>query len=100
METVTRREYAHDAELVFAILLPILSKLYDIKNIHKKIKCVEVSSGASLFSFGETFEVSVAANDGGSVVRVRAKSKVRWNVTSNVEGKAEELLDLLGKNLG
>lgn len=99
METMIQREYTPDVECVFGVLLNILSERYDVKNIDKTIRCVEVSFGMSLFSFGETFEVIVAAQNSGSVVRVRAKSRVRWNVTSNVEEKVKKLFDLLEENL-
>ena len=99
METMIQREYTHDVGQVFDVLLNILSEHYNVKNIDKTIRCVEISSGMSLFSFGETFEVIVAAQNSGSVVRVRAKSRVRWNVTSNVEEKVKKLLDLLEEKL-
>lgn len=99
METIATREYAHDVERVFDTLLNTL-RSYNIKSIDKTIRCIEVSFGMSLFSWGETFEVIVVAQSSGSAVRVRAKPRVFWNVTSNVEVKASKLLDLLEEDLG
>ena len=99
METIAKRKYTHNAERVFDALLEILGKDYSIKNIDKSIRCVKACSGMSLFSFGETFEVIVVAQDSGSVVRVNAKSRVRWNVTSGMKGTASDLLDSVEENL-
>ena len=99
MEAVAIREYTHDVERVFEVVLNIVNKHYNIKNIDKTIRCIEVDSGMSLFSFGETFEVIVVAQNNGSVVRVRAKSRVRWNITSDMKGKAKKLLDSVEEDL-
>lgn len=73
MEMIAKREYPHNVERVFDVLLNILDKHYTIKNVDKSIRCVEVSSGASLFSFGETFEITAVGQNTGSAVRIRAK---------------------------
>lgn len=100
MKTIAAREYAHDVERVFDALLNILNKDYNIKNVDKTVRCIEASSGMSSFSWGETFEIIAVAQNSGSVVRVRVKSRILWNITSNVEGKAKKLLDLLEESLG
>ena len=99
MEAVAIREYTHDVERVFEVVLSIVNKHYNIKNIDKTIRCIEVDSGMSLFSFGGTFEVIVVAQNSGSVVRVRAKSRVHWNITSDMKGKAKKLLDSVEEDL-
>ena len=99
MERIAKREYFHDAEHVFDALLDILDKDYSIKNIDKSIRYVKACSGASLFSFGETFEVIVVAQGNSSTVRVSAKSRVSWNVTSGMKGKVNDLLDSIEENL-
>ncbi|MCE2498710.1 MAG: hypothetical protein J4F28_06965 [Nitrosopumilaceae archaeon] len=99
MKTISTREYPHDVERVFDALLSILDKSYNINSTDKTVRCVEVSLGMSLLSWGETFEVIVVAQNNGSAVRVRAKPRIFWNVTSNVEGEANKLLDLLEEDL-
>lgn len=99
METITTREYTHDVERVFDTLRNILDKYYNIKDIDKTIRCIKASSEISSFSWGETFEVIVVAQNSGSVVRVRTKSRIPWDVTNNVEEKAKKLLNLLEESL-
>ena len=99
MESVAIREYTHDVERVFEVVLSIVNKHYNIKNIDKTTRCIEVDSGMSLFSFGGAFEVIVVAQNNGSVVRVRAKSRVYWNITSDMKGKAKKLLDSVEEDL-
>lgn len=99
METVAQRSYNQNANDVFKTLLNILSKNYDVKNVDNEIRCLEVSSGMSLFSFGETFDIIVAEQDSGSIVRVKVKSRIRWNVTSDIEEKSEQIFELLEENL-
>ena len=99
MRTVAKRKYPHNVEHVFDVLLDVLSNHYSIINIDKTIRCIEVSSGASLFSFGEKFEVIVVEQKTGSVVRIKTKSRVPWNVTSGVKGKTRKLFDILEENL-
>lgn len=99
MKTVATREYTHGVEHVFDTLINILSRYYTVKSIDKTIRCIEASSGMSSFSWGESFEVIVVAQNSGSVVRIRVKSRLLWNVTSNVEKKAEKILSLLQEHL-
>ena len=97
MEAIAKRSYDVNPNKVFQILLTVLSESHNVKRIDNEIRTMEVSSGISLLSFGETFEIIVASQDTGSVVRIKAKSKVKWNITSNV--KAEQIFELLDKNL-
>ena len=99
METIAKRSYDVNPDKVFQILLTVLSESHSVKRIDNEIRTMEISSDMSLFSFGETFEIIVASQDPGSVVNVKTKSKVKWNVTSNVKDKAEQIFELLDKNL-
>lgn len=99
METIAQRSYNNNPDEVFKVLLNILNECYDVKRVDEAIRMVEVSSGMSLFSFGENFEIIVASQNDGSIVSVKTKSRVRWNVTSNVEEKAEQIFELLEENL-
>lgn len=99
METIAQRSYNKNADDVFKTLLNILSKNYNVKSVDNEIRCVEVSSGMSLFSFGENFEMIVVDQNKGSIVRVKAKSRIRWNITSDVGKKAEQIFELLEENL-
>ena len=97
MEAIAKRSYDVNPDKVFQILLTVLSESHSVKRIDNEIRTMEISSGMSLFSFGETFEIIVASQDTGSVVNVKTKSKVKWNVTSNVKDKAEQIFELLDK---
>lgn len=99
METIAQRSYNNNPDEVFKVLLNILNEYYDVKRADEAIRMVEVSSGMSLFSFGENFEIIVASQNDSSIVSVKTKSRVRWNVTSNVEEKAEQIFELLEENL-
>ncbi len=100
METISQKTYELDPDEVFKILLEILEENFDIKRIEQSVRTVEVSTGMSLFSFGENFDIIVANYNNGSIVRVKAKSKIKWNVTSNVESKAKKVFEILDKRLG
>lgn len=95
METIAQKTYDLDPDELFKILLEILDKNFDVKRIEHSIRTVEVSTGMSMFSFGENFEIIVASHGNGSVVRVKAKSKIKWNVTSDVEKKVNDIFELL-----
>ena len=95
MEAVSQKTYNQDPDKVFGVLLVILEKNFDIKRIEQSVRTIEVSTGMSLFSFGENFDIIVASHNNGSIVRVKAKSKVKWNVTSDVENKAAKIFKLL-----
>lgn len=99
METIAQRSYNNNPDEIFKVLLNILNEYYDVKRTDEAIRMVEVSSGMSLFSFGENFEIIVASQNDGSIVSVKTKSRVRWNVTSNVGKKAEQIFELLEENL-
>ena len=53
----------------------------------------------SLFSFGEDFEIIVASQGTSSVVNVKTKSRIKWNVASSVQDKAEQIFELLEEKL-
>lgn len=96
METIAQRTYNEKPDVVFDILLEILAKKgFEIKKSEPSIRLVEISTGMSLLSFGESFEIIVGGSGDESVVRVKSKSRIRWNVTSQVEKKSEEILDLI-----
>ena len=99
METTVQRSYDADPDKAFQILLAILNESYDVKKIDKQIRSIEISSKMSVFSFGENFEIIVASQGTGSVVNVKTKSRVKWNVTSGVQSKTEQIFELLAEKL-
>lgn len=99
MEAISQKTYNQDPDKVFEILLEILKKNFNIKRFEQSVRTVEVSTGMSLFSFGENFDIIVASHNNGSIVRVRANSKVKWNVTSDVVNKAKKIFELLDTRL-
>lgn len=99
MENKSQRTYLQEPDEVFSILLDILNENYDVKDIDESMRIVEVSTGMSLFSFGENFEILVTSGDTGSVVRVKGKSKIKWNMTSDIEKKVNEIFEFLDERL-
>lgn len=95
LETIAQRTYNQNPDKVFKTLLNILNENYDITRVEESIRTIEVSSGMSWLSFGETFEIIVVSHDGGSIVRIKAKSRLRWNITSDVEEKTNRIFQLL-----
>lgn len=95
MEAISQKTYDQDPDKVFKSLLKILEGNFDVKKIEQSVRIVEVSTSMSLFSFGENFDIIVASHNNGSIVQVKAKSKVKWNVTSDVENKAKKIFELL-----
>ena len=54
----------------------------------------------SLLSFGENFEMIVASQADGSIVKLLAKSKIMWNMTADTKNSAARIFDLLDEKLG
>ena len=99
MKAAVRRSYNINPDRVFQILCTILNESYNVKRTDSQIRVIEFSSGASFFSFGEDFEVIVASQGTGSVVNVKTKSRIKWNVSSGVQDKAEQIFELLEEKL-
>ena len=99
METINQKIYNEAPDKVFKALLDILNEQFEVKRIEEDVRTVEITTGMSWFSFGETFEIIVASQGNGSIVRVKGKSKVKWNITSEVEEKTQQIFELLDQKL-
>ncbi|NIP61281.1 MAG: hypothetical protein GWN01_10255 [Nitrosopumilaceae archaeon] len=100
METIAQRKYKENPDRVFAVLLEVLAKKdFEIKRSEPSIRLVEISTSMSLLSFGESFEIIVGGTENDSVVRVKSKSRIRWNITSQTEEKTKEILNLIENRL-
>ena len=99
METVARHSYGTDPDTTFDILQDVIHESYRVKRIDNRVRTIEFSSGMSLFSFGENFEAIVAGQGKGSMVKLRAKSKIKWNVTANNKNIVARIFESLDEKL-
>ena len=95
MKDLQTRIYTISPDRLFPELLKLVKTKFKIKKIEDEHRLVEISSGMSLFSFGESFEIIVSDHDQGSIVRVKGESNLKWNVSSNVKEKISEIFELL-----
>lgn len=84
---------------LFYQLIELLKEKFEIERIEESICSVEISTGMSLFSFGESFEIVVSNFEQGSVVRIKGKSKIKWNITNDAKEKISEIFELLDEQI-
>ena len=99
METVARRSYDANPDKTFETLQDVIHESYRVKRIDNQVRTIEFSSGMSLFSFGENYDVIVASHGEGSIVKLRAKSKIKWNATANNKNSVKQIFDSLDEKL-
>jgi ubiquinone biosynthesis protein COQ9 len=96
MADIDSREYVLHSEELFAILLEVVPKAgFNVKKIENAIRRIEVSTGMSWFSFGESLEIIVSSKGKGSILYVKSKAKIPWNMTSDVRGRVDSLFRLV-----
>lgn len=95
MESLESKTFSSTPDELFPELLKLVQQKFKIKSTEKHIRTVEISTGMSLFSFGESFVIIVSDYKNGSIVRIKGKSKIKWNITNDVKGKIVEIFDLL-----
>ncbi|MEP0825800.1 MAG: hypothetical protein HRF40_09960 [Nitrososphaera sp.] len=100
MADIDSREYAVSPDRLFEILQESLPHAgFKIRKIEKEIRRIELSTGMSLFSFGESLEVIVSANGTGSVLYVKSKAKIAWNISADTQGKVDTLFGIIKERL-
>ena len=65
-----------------------------------EMKIVIISSGLSLFSWGESIEASVQSSQTGSLVILRAQGKFQLNVTADPKALTQRVKDALKGRFG
>jgi hypothetical protein len=65
-----------------------------------EMKTVVISSGLSLFSWGESIEASVQSSQFGSLVILRAQGKFQLNITADPKGLSQRVKDALKGRFG
>ena len=95
MEYLEQKTFSIPPDELFYQLIELLKEKFEIKRIEESIRSVEISTGMSLFSFGESFEIVVSNFEQGSVVRIKGKSKIKWNITNDAKEKISEIFELL-----
>ncbi len=65
-----------------------------------EIKTVIISSGLSLFSWGESIEISVQASQAGTLVLLRAQPKFQLNITADPKALSQRVKDALKGRFG
>lgn len=79
-----RKTYPRDASILFKTLKKICSEShFRINSIDETIQQIAMSTPPSLFSYGETIEVSVQPEgDDRALVCVKSEPKVFFNITA------------------
>jgi len=96
MENIASKEYNKKPDELFQALIDAVQEAgLKISKIEKPIRRMEVSTGVSLFSFGESCEIIVSDSNGKSLVYVRAKPKIAWNITAQLDGKVKKVFQIL-----
>lgn len=98
MSIIEQRRYNKPSTTIFESLLSIISKSgFKINKVEKEIKRIDVSTGASLFSFGEKLEIIVSTEGSQSLVYVKSEAVVPWNISADAKGKLKYIFDELDK---
>ena len=98
--TVTRdtMEINAAADEVFSYLSVLRLGGVKVTETVKEYRMVVFTTGLSLFSFGESLEVTVQPKDKGSLVIFRSQGKVPWNITDDPKGVVQRIQDALIAN--
>jgi hypothetical protein len=75
-----------DPNVVFSYLANINEKGLKVTNKNPVSRQVFFSTGVSLFSWGESIEITVQQIEGGSRVLFRGQGKLPFNITANPKG--------------
>ncbi|MEM0136420.1 MAG: hypothetical protein QXU18_14535 [Thermoplasmatales archaeon] len=100
IRTTTRDTMLIDAspDAVFSFLGGLRLDGVKVSKTVKEYRMVVFTTGMSLFSFGESLEVTVQPKDKGSLVVFRAQGKVPWNITANPKRIGQRIQDALSAN--
>ena len=92
------RKYSINADSMFEKLKKLSETLgFQVDKIDETNRRLMLSTGLSLFSYGETVEVIVNQEKEGSRVYVRSEPKVWFNITAqgNVKRNVEHIFKML-----
>lgn len=95
------RKYSEDADIIFEKLKKIGREAgFNIDRVDETNKRLNLSTGPSLLSYGESVEVIVnREKEGGSKVFVSSKPKVFFNITANTKRNVERVFEALEKEI-
>jgi hypothetical protein len=87
-------EFSLNADKLLQAVTQVCSNSgYSVIKIDKTVRRLKVSTGLSLFSYGEELEVIISPkNENRSVLYIEAKPRAWFNVTSDPSGAATNLL--------
>ena len=100
--TEERRIYSYDQEITFQAVKNVCSRSwFVIKEIDESIGRIIMSTPPSLFSYGENVEVIVQPKDEGTLVYIKSKPKVFFNISAGgaVERNINRLYQMLDEEL-
>lgn len=92
------RKYSEDADVIFKKLKRISREAgFQIDRIDETNRRLFLSTGLSLFSYGENVEIIVSREREGSKVFVSSKPKVFFNITANTRRNVQRVFEALEK---
>ena len=97
------RKYQVGPKMIFDKLKKICSESgFNLDSVEETNKRLKLSSGLSLFSYGENIEVVINRDkDGGSCVHINSKPKIWFNITAEGNNKrnVQQIFELIEKEL-
>ena len=87
-------------EEVYSFLVGLSLNGLKVSRKIPEMKTVIISSGLSLFSWGESIEVSVQSSQTGSLVILRAQGKFQLNITADPKALSQRVKDALKGRFG
>lgn len=94
------RIYPQDPDTVFRTVKRVCAQPpLHIEGVDEDIKRVDVSTGISLLSWGESFSVIVYPKKGQSLVHAEGAPKLFLNISANPDKHIEEIFRRLDKSL-
>jgi len=97
------RKYDIEPQIIFQKLKKISSDTgFTLDSVEEITQRLKLSTGISLFSYGENIEISVNREpDGGSQVYINSKPKIWFNVTAegNNERNVKQIFEIIESKL-
>lgn len=84
-----------DPDIVFSFLANLSDQGLRIKSKDPTSRQIFFSTGMSLFSWGESIEVTIQQTSGGSRVLFRGQGKFQLNVTTDPKGRIGQIVSKL-----
>jgi len=100
MQNIETRSYDARPDFVFQSLLNAVEDVgMKIKKMEEPVRRLEVTTGASAWSWGEKIELIVSDSDGNSVVNAKAKPRLFYNITANLKEPINKIFEALERRL-